>query len=888
VISDAFITAAGESGGLVRLGGEFQGGKEKQNAAELKEGFVSRFGEQGALASTRDLTVKNSTVDAGKDGTLIAWSEGRTEIDARLSGKYVETSGKTLSVQSAPTTQKGGVWLIDPTNVVITEFSANTTDFGASSIKASAIADYLNLGNSLWILADNSIYIQNDILYGGGGSLSLMAPSIEVANGVNLGGGYSSFLLFEAHDQIKIGDNVNLTTGYMGFRGLESVLVSELTFLTIGANSNLNAEAFSTYNIRELSMGNNAKIMAEFVDINRVAYFIPSFVDRKINMSEGAEINGRNYVNIVVSYLDMSGAKIASSDGAVSTNSWANSDGTDYINSWPKYPSITLNDSGNKISSITSNTGTWLTFSNLSINGTNEGTRIASDTYVYFLLGWEAIATIPSGTVNAPIISAPEVTFENGNITLSPYSIKALRFSTHFLWSPMTGVGDGPHIFGLVPHEPAYDGAHFSNVLYYSWLHQTVIFETTDGVKYRNGEIYTGGGSTDPGDGGGTNPGDGGGTDPGDGGGTDPGDGGGTNPGDGGGTDPGDGGGTDPGDGSSTNPGDDNSTNPSDDQDETQQEIDGVDKEVLKPDEDEREPGILPLPPLPPEFENLMTILGGILEEEDGTFEAFFSDPVLKEQLGKFSEALTPLSTAVDIYAITGNLTDTWKIITGQYSEQEMQKLLGDNFIALMGNKITGFPVIAVADAILQFAEIGLDVYFDKQIALSLSTAWDEISRIRSEIDELQKKSYSGTLSSAAMLLENSRMSSDLSQKIIKRIVSENIAKGNVNVNDIMSEIYDVRIQHFAQNIQILDGWIDLIQKGDEGAFSWAINDSIREQVQILEHAKNIISIRLGGYEAKNMDTPEAQWLREFVETEIALQKAQQLKEQVQNFKNSL
>jgi filamentous hemagglutinin family protein len=164
-IENATITAAGEEKGLVRLGGEFQGGQEKADKG-LRENFVIRFGETAPLVSTAALTIEDSRIDAGRDGTLIAWSDGETRINAQLAGKYVETSGKNLTVESAPQGQ-GGVWLIDPDDVEIIETSSNETipdNSNASSLRASAIASYLdqNSGMSLQIAANKSINIRAD------------------------------------------------------------------------------------------------------------------------------------------------------------------------------------------------------------------------------------------------------------------------------------------------------------------------------------------------------------------------------------------------------------------------------------------------------------------------------------------------------------------------------------------------------------------------------------------------------------------------------------------------------------------------------------------------------------------------------------------------------
>jgi len=496
VIDNANITAAGESGGLVRLGGEFQGGKEKQNTEELKEGFVGRFGEQEKLASTQNLTVKNSTVDAGKDGTLIAWSEGRTEIDAQLSGKYVETSGKTLSIQEAPTSQKGGTWLIDPWDVVITETSSNTSDWGASDIKASAIGGYLNLGNSLSIMADNSIQIKDDILYSTSSALSFWASSIEVANGVNLGGNQAQ-LGFWANNQIMIGDNAKLTADRMEFRGA-GTYPAQVNNVFLGVNSSLNAELVAMLMYGGLTMMNNAKIIANRVDVNNWMNNVPLYTN-SITMYEGAEINGNQNVFIITSSLDMNGAKIASSDGSVRIAGEVFVDSSGEQFDLPGSLHIAMNDSGDKISAINSKDRTGLIFKGLSISGTNEGTRLASDSEIKLNLKDGESIVIPKGTKDMPIISAPNVIFQSdvgldwdigtGHFILNSYSIKTSDLEIHgrgfdyYTYSiSITGVGDGPHIFGLDPSAKA-------DILAMSSAYPTLVFQTSDGVQYKEGKV---------------------------------------------------------------------------------------------------------------------------------------------------------------------------------------------------------------------------------------------------------------------------------------------------------------------------------------------------------------------------------------------------------------
>ena len=174
----AAVSTEGGEGGLIRVGGEFQGGKVTADDT-MKAAFVDRFDAE-TLASTGELFADaSSSLNAGLDGTLIAWSEGATELHGGLTGRYVETSGRTLTVSDAPNLTGNGIWLIDPTNVDIVNGGLqgiNNSATGNTTIDAAWLGTYVNGQNIVSILADNLIRVLDNIAYENG-QLSLSAGS---------------------------------------------------------------------------------------------------------------------------------------------------------------------------------------------------------------------------------------------------------------------------------------------------------------------------------------------------------------------------------------------------------------------------------------------------------------------------------------------------------------------------------------------------------------------------------------------------------------------------------------------------------------------------------------------------------------------------------------
>ncbi|CAN5872471.1 hypothetical protein BH11PSE12_BH11PSE12_20340 [soil metagenome] len=136
VLEGASLSATGtERGGLVRVGGGFQGGREQPADSANAALFAGRFGSTPAITNAKTTTIDatssinvSATGATGTGGSAIVWSDSTTvmqgAISARgaLAGGAVEVSAKS-TVQSVALKRidlgKGGNLLIDPQDIVI-------------------------------------------------------------------------------------------------------------------------------------------------------------------------------------------------------------------------------------------------------------------------------------------------------------------------------------------------------------------------------------------------------------------------------------------------------------------------------------------------------------------------------------------------------------------------------------------------------------------------------------------------------------------------------------------------------------------------------------------------------------------------------------------------
>ena len=132
LLSSKIDVAGNTQGGLVRIGGEFQGNNNLTRTEEQQDVFVDRWGERRSLTNAKTVLVSDgSSIDIsssnGKAGTAIIWSDQETtmlgNIDATgTTGGAVEISSKDTLRHvglSNVNISEGGHLLLDPKNITV-------------------------------------------------------------------------------------------------------------------------------------------------------------------------------------------------------------------------------------------------------------------------------------------------------------------------------------------------------------------------------------------------------------------------------------------------------------------------------------------------------------------------------------------------------------------------------------------------------------------------------------------------------------------------------------------------------------------------------------------------------------------------------------------------
>jgi autotransporter-associated beta strand protein len=244
-LTGAKVNASGATGGgLVRIGGAFQGGKADPSNP-LYQSYVGRWGALPPIAAAQTVTIDAGTkIDVsarnnGDGGTAIVWSEQKTSFAGSIlaragalggNGGFIETSGRltlqaTGLVDAAAPRGAAGQWLLDPNNITIQSTGSNTnvtaspnftsTDDNAI-VTTSSIQAALNAGTSVTVTTASA------------GS-NTQAGDITVVDAIAKTAGGNATLTLNASNDITFsaGANITSTTGALG--------------LTLNAAGNINA-----------------------------------------------------------------------------------------------------------------------------------------------------------------------------------------------------------------------------------------------------------------------------------------------------------------------------------------------------------------------------------------------------------------------------------------------------------------------------------------------------------------------------------------------------------------------------------------------------------------------------------------------------------------------
>lgn len=212
-LQGATLTATGtERGGLVRIGGAFQGGRAQDPDSRDAKAYVGRFGTVPALASATATAIDAaSSIDVASDrgtgGTAVVWSESKTDMLGSIvatgatSGGAVEISSKS-AIQSIALSRvnlgKGGTLLLDPQDIVIdatgTDPAGNTAYASnpgtATHLRDADVTALLSAGTNVSLQASQDISWLNNFTFVSrtptmpGGNLALSAGRSVTLSGV--------------------------------------------------------------------------------------------------------------------------------------------------------------------------------------------------------------------------------------------------------------------------------------------------------------------------------------------------------------------------------------------------------------------------------------------------------------------------------------------------------------------------------------------------------------------------------------------------------------------------------------------------------------------------------------------------------------------------------
>ncbi|TRL41224.1 GLUG motif-containing protein [Rhizobium straminoryzae] len=201
--SGSLIDASGQTGGIVLLGGDYQGGHNAATtfAPEALPNADKTFMAEGAVI--------RADGTAGAGGKVVLWSDDTTIFAGAISatatgdaaGGTIETSGHNLllgdnlSVSTLAQSGKAGLWLIDPYNVTVSSSGSGNVSIAVSgnpwNIAPTASGANINSSTLNAYLASSNVAITTN---GGGAE----AGNITVAAAVSWSAATTLSLLADA------------------------------------------------------------------------------------------------------------------------------------------------------------------------------------------------------------------------------------------------------------------------------------------------------------------------------------------------------------------------------------------------------------------------------------------------------------------------------------------------------------------------------------------------------------------------------------------------------------------------------------------------------------------------------------------------------------------
>ncbi|MJE82172.1 hypothetical protein DLN99_23270, partial [Salmonella enterica] len=395
--ADSRTSATGKTGGgEVYVGGGWQG----------KD---SRIKNASKVVTDKTSVVDVSATGNGDGGTAVLWSEeytgfgGVIAAQGAASGKggRVETSSRgTLLAAGDVQAGKGGEWLLDPTNINITDATSNTgiiatgegtdskldTDTGhvfspnagtGSVVSANKIAEKLNAGTN--------VAIKTSGVKGGDGT---EGGNITVSADISKTSGGDATLTLEADKNITVNKNITSTTGKLnvnliGAGSSDGAVVINAAINASGGDVNVHrAEKGDGSHNMTIEVKSGKTVTAgniSLVGVEKAGSTVPVNVMGNLTATDTINISGQGNKDKGV-YLNNSNLTAASVVVNASSTEWEA-----LLLSGGKIAAtnnIELNAVGNKKDGlkIQSNTVLNSTGGNITLNGTSvSGTAIYSN-----------------------------------------------------------------------------------------------------------------------------------------------------------------------------------------------------------------------------------------------------------------------------------------------------------------------------------------------------------------------------------------------------------------------------------------------------------------------------------------------------------------------------
>ena len=197
LLSADILASGHERGGLVRIGGAFQGGYDLTRTEEQEQTFLTRWGSIRDLENTKIVFVNDgSLIDVSattEGGTAVIWSDLETtmlgSINANaLQGGSVEISSKDtlryLGLQNI-TIGNGGHLLLDPKNITIgdTAGSQNWSLVGVIGEDYTGANDLDFIGEGVTTSYSHTNFGERAVLSGDGTNLAVIGKHMTGSHG---------------------------------------------------------------------------------------------------------------------------------------------------------------------------------------------------------------------------------------------------------------------------------------------------------------------------------------------------------------------------------------------------------------------------------------------------------------------------------------------------------------------------------------------------------------------------------------------------------------------------------------------------------------------------------------------------------------------------------